>query len=126
MSKLTGVDALIKKDDETNLIYDSPVSRDDRSSASEEVLKEFLSMDNIDTKSRIKPRQILSLAKLFIYEDVFNVPLAGHFANRILRLSISQDGQGRKELTEIVRGLPSQVDAPFDPLSLKNQLFGDK
>lgn len=120
-----GLEALLSTTEDDNLLNMNS-SDSTKEASSDIVLKHLLSTSDIDMKSRIKSRQVLPLAKLFIYEKEFKVGLAGDLARQILRLSVSEGGLGRKELTEIVRGMPAEVDAPFDPLQIKNQLFGGK
>lgn len=122
--EIKGIRGLTEVVDDTTLYSGGSSSGSSKEAVIETTLKHFLSTDDIDMKARIKNRQILPLSKLLVYEKVFNISLAGDFARQMLRLSISESGSGRKELTEIVRGLPSEVPQPFDPLSLKSSLFG--
>lgn len=121
-NELKGIDGLIK-DNDTSLDY-SVSNKSSKESMIEIVINNLLSTDDIDMKSRVKPKQIIPLTKLFVYGEHFQIPLAADIAKQILRLSISESGLGRKELTEIVRGLPSEPEGMFDPLNLKQSLFG--
>lgn len=124
--ELKGLAEVINVEADDNILQNLGSAPSKQEVTFDEVLKHFLSPNDIDTKSRIKPKQVLPLAKLMIYDEVFKVPLAGELAKKILRLSISDSGSGRKELIEIVRGMPSNVDGPFNPLELKSTLFGGK
>lgn len=118
-----GLKGILDTNDTDNLLNIESPSNSEVSF--EVVLKYLLSNSDIDMKSRIKARQVIPLSKLLIYEQVFKVKLAGDFARQILRLSVSESGAGRKELTDIVRGIPNEYEQ-FDPLQIKNTLFGGK
>lgn len=90
----------------------------------EVALKHYLSTYDMDMKGRVSAKQVIPVTKLYIFDRHFNVPLLHDIATQFLRLTVSEGGKGRKELTEIVRSTPSGFDEPFNPASLKDRLFG--
>ena len=73
-------------------------------------VKNLLSPKNNKTNSRIKYLQVSELTKLFLYADIFKIPIVKKIANNVLDLQISIHGLGRKELVDLV----SQVSNPLE------------
>lgn len=66
-------------------------------------LTELINMDNLPTITRIKIDQVPILTKLNLFADTFKVPFAEQLSNNIMRLQISINGLGRRELVQLVR-----------------------
>lgn len=66
-------------------------------------LTELINMDNLPTITRLKVEQVPIITKLNLFADTFKVPFAEQLSNNIMKLQISINGLGRRELVQMVR-----------------------
>lgn len=66
-------------------------------------LTELINMDNLPTITRLKVEQVPIITKLNLFADTFKVPFAHNLSNNIMKLQISINGLGRRELVQMVR-----------------------
>lgn len=67
-----------------------------------QVAESLLSNKNLKTTTRIKYEQVSHLSKLYLYSDIFDIDFIKNLADNILKLQISINGLGRKELVDLV------------------------
>lgn len=73
-------------------------------------LTELINMNNLPSITRIKIEQVPILTKLNLFADTFKVPFAEQLSNNIMRLQISINGLGRRELVQMVRQRDEGID----------------
>lgn len=105
--KKLGLDMMTGKDPDNYQLDDFIEDIDDSNDlisllAIQEIL-DTKNTDKLQTISRIKTDQVTQFAKLSLYADTFNVPLAKDLVDNLLRLQISIKGLGRKELVQMVQ-----------------------
>lgn len=64
---------------------------------------ELLDEKKLKQTSRVKFEQVAILAKLQLFSDVFGTDFTKNLADLILKLQISTNGLGRKELVQLVQ-----------------------
>lgn len=67
-----------------------------------QVAESLISNKNLKTNTRIKYEQVSHISKLYLFADIFNIDFIKNLADNILKLQISINGLGRKELVELV------------------------
>lgn len=67
-----------------------------------QVAESLISNKNLKTNTRIKYEQVSHLSKLYLYADIFDIDFIKNLADNILKLQISINGLGRKELVDLV------------------------
>lgn len=67
-----------------------------------QVAESLISNKNLKTTTRIKYEQVSHLSKLYLYADIFDIDFIKNLADNILKLQISINGLGRKELVDLV------------------------
>jgi len=67
-----------------------------------QVAESLLSNKNLKTTTRIKYEQVSHLSKLYLFGDIFEIDFIKNLADNILKLQISINGLGRKELVDLV------------------------
>ena len=82
------------------------VSKNDNNSVTDliklQVAESLITNKNLKSTSRIKYEQVSHLSKLYLYSDIFEVDFIKNLADNILKLQISINGLGRKELVDLV------------------------
>lgn len=68
-----------------------------------DIVNSLLDDDLLQINSRIKMQQVKKLLRLYAFSDYFKVPLLKEIADLILKLQISVNGLGRKELIEVFK-----------------------
>ena len=68
-----------------------------------DIINSLLDDDQLLINSRIKMKQVKKLLRLYAFSDYFKVPLLKQIADLILKLQISVNGLGRKELIEVFK-----------------------
>ena len=107
--KLTLNDLTLKDND--NVALDEVIDGNDvNDKISLLAISELLNMDNLPTITRIKSEQVPILTKLELYADTFNVPFARSLSNNLMKLQISINGLGRRELVQMVRQRDESVE----------------
>lgn len=100
--KLTLNDLTLKDND--NIDRDDVIDGNDvNDKISLLAISELLNMDNLPTITRIKSEQVPIITKLELYADTFNVPFARSLSNNLMKLQISINGLGRRELVQMVK-----------------------
>ena len=66
-------------------------------------IKELLSKKKLKTISRVKIEQVPIIAKLYLFDNMFNDSFTRKLADLILQLQISTNGLGRRELVQLVQ-----------------------
>src|SRR5690606_8360845 len=96
------VDKLKLKD----LIQPEIVKNDNINSATDiiklQVAESLISNKNLKSTSRIKYEQVSHLSKLYLFSNIFEIDFIKNLADNILKLQISINGLGRKELVDLV------------------------
>lgn len=64
---------------------------------------ELLNMGNLKTITRLKVDQVAKLTKLSLFAETFKIPFAQRLSDNIMKLQISINGLGRRELVQMVR-----------------------
>lgn len=72
-------------------------------------ISELVNMENLPTITRLKIEQVPTITKLNLFADTFKVPFAKKLSDNIMKLQISINGLGRRELVQMVR----QRDEPM-------------
>src|SRR5690606_6682386 len=67
-----------------------------------QVAESLISNKNLKTNTRIKYEQVSHLSKLYLYANIFDIDFIKNLADDILKLQISINGLGRKELVDLV------------------------
>ena len=67
-----------------------------------QVAESLISNKNLKTTTRIKYEQVSHLSKLYLFADIFDIDFIKKLADNILKLQISINGLGRKELVDLV------------------------
>src|SRR5690606_6719425 len=67
-----------------------------------QVAESLISNKNLKTTTRIKYEQVSHLSKLYLFADIFDIDFIKNLADNILKLQISINGLGRKELVDLV------------------------
>lgn len=67
-----------------------------------QVAESLLSNKNLKTNTRIKYEQVSHISKLYLFSDIFEIDFIKNLADNILKLQISINGLGRKELVDLV------------------------
>lgn len=107
--KLTLNDLTLKDND--NVVLDDVIDGNDvNDKISLLAISELLNMDNLPTITRIKSEQVPILTKLELYADTFNVPFARSLSNNLMKLQISINGLGRRELVQMVKQRDEGID----------------
>ena len=86
------------------------------------VVEEILSTKNLDTKTDLNDKMVVSLAKLDLYGEYFDIDIVRMLSANIKRLRISRNRLGRLELKEMTRNLIS-YDQPSEEPSILSKLF---
>lgn len=86
------------------------------------VVDEILADNNLDAKSDLNERMIAAFAKVDAFAEIFDVPILKAFKKSFLKLRISKNRLGRKELTDMTRSLVSYETAP-DETSVISKMF---
>ncbi len=118
MKKLNIDDLTGRNTDNIQLVEKLKDDIDDNDIISLLAMSELVSTDDpekLKTISRVKYDQIPLIAKLELYADTFDVPIAKKLSSNLLKLLISTNGLGRKELVQLVQ-------KRFDTLELSNKL----
>ncbi|HEY8365359.1 MAG TPA: hypothetical protein VIK84_07270 [Haloplasmataceae bacterium] len=68
-----------------------------------DIINSLLDDDLLQINSRIKMGQVKKLLRLYAFSDYFDVPVLKQIADLILKLQISVNGLGRKELIEVFK-----------------------
>lgn len=66
-------------------------------------IQELLNFEKLKSITRIKPEQVSTITKLYLYATTFKSPFTKILADMILELQISINGLGRKELVALVQ-----------------------
>ena len=89
-----------------DLIQPEKIKNDNISSVTDiiklQVTENLLSDKNLKTNTRIKYEQVSHLSKLYLFADIFDIGFIKNLADNILKLQISINGLGRKELVDLV------------------------
>ena len=86
--------------------YNALINQDNRDRNDEiasKAIDELLDQKKLKTISRVKFDQVGILSKLYLFADIFDVDLTKNLADLILKLQISTNGLGRKELVQLVQ-----------------------
>jgi len=86
--------------------YNALINQDNRDRNDEiasKAIDELLNQKKLKTISRVKFDQVGILSKLYLFADIFDVDLTKNLADLILKLQISTNGLGRKELVQLVQ-----------------------
>ena len=86
--------------------YNALINQDNRERNDEiasKAIDELLDPKKLKTISRVKFDQVGILSKLYLFADIFDVDLTKNLADLILKLQISTNGLGRKELVQLVQ-----------------------
>lgn len=67
-----------------------------------QVAESLISNKNLKSTTRIKYEQVSHLSKLYLFSDIFEIDFIKNLADNILKLQISINGLGRKELVDLV------------------------
>ena len=67
-----------------------------------QVAESLISNKNLKSTTRIKYEQVSHLSKLYLFADIFDIDFIKNLADNILKLQISINGLGRKELVDLV------------------------
>ena len=85
-------------------------------------INELLDIKKLKTISRVKMEQVPVLTQLYLFADIFEVPLVKDLADNILQLQISVNGLGRKELVSLVqqRDMTNELNNQIKNVTSKN------
>src|SRR6056297_181975 len=86
--------------------YNALINQDNRDRNDEiasKAIDELLDQKKLKTISRVKFDQVGILSKLYLFADIFDVDLTKNLADLILKLQISTNVIGRKELVQLVQ-----------------------
>lgn len=86
------------------------------------VVDEILADTNLEAKSDLSEKMIAAFAKVDVYAEIFNIPILKTFKKSFLKLRISRNRIGRKELTDMTRSLVSYETAPEES-SVLSRMF---
>lgn len=90
------------------------------------VVNEILQDTNLEAKSDLTDKMIAAFAKVDAYAEIFNIPILKTFKKSFLKLRISRNRLGRKELTEMTRTLVSYETSPDETSVLSRMFKGTK
>ena len=94
-------------EDQSDNVYEKEMSA--KESAISKSLDHLLSTKDMDVKSRLKPKQVLIMTKFKLFSMHYKSPVAEFISEQVLKLNVSIDGLGRKEVSDIVRSLPQEI-----------------
>lgn len=90
------------------------------------VVEAILDDNNLETKTDLTDKMIAAFAKVDVYAELFNIPILKVFKKSFLKLRISRNRLGRKELTDMTRTLVSYETAPEETSVFSKMFKGSK
>lgn len=103
MNKNLSLKDMTNKNEDNTVIVNTNDNDNYNDEIALKVVNELLNYDKLKTISRIKPNQVTSLVKLYLFSNVFKAPFCKELADNILQLQISLNGYGRQELVQLVQ-----------------------
>jgi len=86
-----------------------------------ELIKEVFNVDNIDIRSDLNDKEIILIAQLKVYADVFNDGLVKSFITNYLRAKLSKKRKSRSELVDVIT---KSLSATQDENAMSSKLLG--
>jgi len=102
----------------------NPIKLEREVSATEQVVKEILSVKNIKTKTDLNDALVVGLTRGTIFSSLFKSKNMQMLVDNISLYRISLKREGRKELKEMVRSLATAQEIEEQKNSLKARLTG--
>lgn len=90
-----------------------------------EITNKVYSTDDVEVKTELNDKQIISFSRANTYANIFNIPVVKELLKDICVYSISKNRKSRKEFTQLAQGLGGFIsNMEAEPKSIKDNLMG--